>query len=262
VRVFLVTGASSGIGRAIVHACAREFPDAHFVLTARREDALRETAARAGLTEDRVEFVVLDIASANAAEVVLDRARQRFGRLDVLVNNAGIGIDSEFEDPAHVDAMQRLVDVNLLAPMRLSRASLDLLEATGGSIVNISSVAGLVGPPRSPAYSASKWGLTGFGDSLRARVASRGIHVATIHPGPVPTPGWPHHALTSRWYAKPLHCDADTIARAVVHAIRTRAAMLVRPRLYAVVPLLRVVAPGLVRALLRAAARAAERGRT
>lgn len=125
-----------------------------------------------------------------------------------------------------------------------------LLVAQRGVIINIASVAGLIGQPNSPVYAATKWALTGFSDSIRARYARHGVYVSNVHPGPVPTPGWPHAHLTERAITRPLWCDVDVIGRAIVLAAMRRSAAPVRPRLFHVVPLVRVIAPRFTRWLL------------
>lgn len=254
-RVVLVTGASSGIGRATVARFAHVEPETtRFVLVARRGEELRTTARLAGLDEARFEAVELDFTDADAPRRLADHVRHVHGRLDVLVNNAGIGSDVAFEHADAPASTDRMLDVNVRMPIQLVHEFLDLLTDSTGSIVNVGSVAGLVGQPHSPVYAATKWAITGFSDSIRARVATRGIHVACVFPGPVPTPGWPHARLTSRWWARPLYCSDDVIARAIVAAAQRRLTSPIRPRVFAIIPVFRALAPRLARRALVASA--------
>ena len=265
--VVLVTGASSGIGRATAVEFARQ-RDAHLVLTARREDELAETARltsrarRSGTTvEHEAVLVSCDLSSQDGIDAVLDVVRDEIGRLDVLVNNAGVGGDEGFDAPTTMRDADRMLALNLRAPIALSHELLPLLRASRGSIVNVSSVAGLIGTPDAEVYSSTKWAITGFSEALRASQARHGVHVACVHPGPVPTPGWPHARLArSRFGRHVLTSDVNTIARTIERAARRRGGPSpVRPRTFAPIPLLRAIAPWLVRGLLERAARSGMR---
>lgn len=257
-RVVLLTGASSGIGRATAIEFARH-GGVHLLLVARRLDELERTIelARAGAAGD-VEFeaCTCDLADDGDVERLVAEVVERVGRLDVLVNNAGAGMAAPFEEAGAMDDVDRVLALNLRAPIALVAGLFQLLTASRGTIVNVSSVAGLVGTPGSPVYSATKWGLTGFTEATRARYAKHGIRVFCVQPGPVPTPGFPHLRLQGHPVRRRLlACDADAIARAIVRAARGRGrASVVLPRSYAPIPLIRGVAPWLVRRLLTSGA--------
>jgi NAD(P)-dependent dehydrogenase (short-subunit alcohol dehydrogenase family) len=254
--VVLVTGASSGIGRAIAHEFAR-LGNVHLLLVARREDALDETIqgappAPAG-TEVRWEPLARDLVEPADVDRLIEDAR-RIGRLDVLVNNAGAGSTIPLEREDGLPDVDRLLDLNLRAPIALVHGCFGLLAERRGAIVNVSSVAGLVGTPGSPVYSATKWGLTGFTEAIRARYAPFGIRVQCMQPGPVPTEGFPHERLRGRpqLLRRILASDSEAIARDVVRFARGgRRVSVVRPRTYAPIPLLRGLAPWLIRRMLR-----------
>jgi NAD(P)-dependent dehydrogenase (short-subunit alcohol dehydrogenase family) len=251
--VVVITGASSGIGRATAVAFARR-REARLVLAARREDELRETARLAG-ADDAV-LVACDLATRAGLDELVGAVRE-IGRLDVLVNNAGRASAHPFDHPQALDDADAILALNLRAPVVLVHELTPLLEAVRGTIVNVSSVAGLVGTPDSDVYSASKWALTGFSEASRARLSRRGVRVVCVQPGPVPTPGWPHERLARMpVLGRVLTSDVDAIARCCVRASLGRGGVApVRPRTYAGIPLLRGVAPWLVRALLGRAAR-------
>ncbi|MCB0878844.1 MAG: SDR family oxidoreductase [Thermoleophilia bacterium] len=250
--VVLVTGASSGIGREVAIRMVRTL-DARLVLAARRGEQLEETASVAG-ARDAV-LVPCDLSTAAGVDELVARVRQ-LGRLDVLVNNAGSASDHPFEHPdAMVDA-DRMLALNLRTPIALVHALTPLLEQRRGTIVNVSSVAGLVGTPGSDVYCATKFALTGFSEASRARLQRRGVRVVCVQPGPVPTPGWPHERLRSTpVLGRVFASDVQTIADACVRAARGKgSAAPVRPRIYAGIPLLRALAPWLLRRLLVRAA--------
>jgi NAD(P)-dependent dehydrogenase (short-subunit alcohol dehydrogenase family) len=252
-RVVLVTGASSGIGRAIAHEFARR-GNVHLLLVARRAEALDETVTTAP-DGGNVTFDVLvhDLADPDGVDRLIADVRGR-GRLDVLVNNAGASTLTALETDGVLEEIDRLLALNLRAPMALVHGCFELLRASRGAIIDVSSVAGLVGTPSSPIYSATKWGLTGFTEAIRARYAPFGIRVCCLQPGPVPTEGFPHERLRRRGAIarRIIASDVTTIARdAVRFADGGGRVSIVRPRTYAFIPLLRGLAPWLVRRLLQ-----------
>ncbi|MGD2114135.1 MAG: SDR family oxidoreductase [Acidobacteriota bacterium] len=187
-RIAWVTGASSGIGEALVHALDRR--GARVVLSARREERLR--AVRDACEHpDRHLVVPLDLGDPGSLEAAAHRVLERLGRVDLLIHNGGVSQRSlaEETDPA-VD--RRLLDINFLGPVTLTKAVLpSMLErgegdehgGDGGRIVVISSLVGTFGTPLRSAYSASKHALHGFFESLAAEVADRGVRVTMICPG-------------------------------------------------------------------------------
>ena len=249
----LVTGGSSGIGRAAAIELVRRL-DARLVLAARREVELAETARLAGC--DDAVLVPCDLADPAGVDELV-RIVTGLDRLDALVNNAGRASDHPFEHPDSMRDADLMLALNLRTPIALVHALTPMLERTRGCIVNVSSVAGLVGTPGSDVYSATKWALTGFSEASRARLADRGVRVVCVQPGPVPTPGWPHERLRSTPVAgRILSCDVDVIARVIVRAVQGRGSVApVRPRAFAMLPQLRALAPWLLRSLLRRAAR-------
>lgn len=180
----LVTGASSGIGEAL----AARLADAGYDLTlvARREAALERVAA--GLPSSRRSHIeVADVANLEGLASVVARAEAALGPVDALINNAGVQIVAPTEevDPAEGE---KLLTVNVLAPLRLTLTVLDgMLERGKGVIVDISSLAGLAPTPGMYHYNASKAAIAAASESLRAEVADRGVHVVTVYPGPVKT---------------------------------------------------------------------------
>jgi len=260
-HVVLVTGASSGIGRATVLQLLRR-GDTHVVLSARRRGELEETVRRAGERDAaRTTIVVADLASSDGVAQLAATVRAQHPDLTALVNNAGAGAARDAFPPT-AEATRRLVDLNLVAPLTLAQELLDLLAANRGAIVNVASVAGLVGTPGSPTYSATKWGLVGFSEALRARCAPLGVRVTSIEPGPVPTPGWPHERMARSPLRRLLASDVGAVAAAIERAAcgtgRGRAHV-VLPRTYASIPVLRGLAPWLLRALVAVDGRRAAR---
>jgi NAD(P)-dependent dehydrogenase (short-subunit alcohol dehydrogenase family) len=175
-RVWLVTGASSGFGRAIVDA-ALERGDS-VVATARRPEALSDLAGH-----ERAHVIELDVTDAGRREAAVAEAIGRFGRIDVLVNNAGrtqVGAVEETTD----DELRFLFELHFFAPAALTRAVLPHMRSQGsGAIVQMSSVGGQVTAPGFSAYCATKFALEGLTETLRDEVAEFGIHTLIVEPG-------------------------------------------------------------------------------
>ncbi len=184
-RVAIVTGVSSGIGRQLALDFAAR--GASLVVCARRADALAEVARACG---GDVEALAGDVADRAFTEGLVTRALERFGRVDVVVNNAGISKHKQLVDVT-ADEVDYVLRVNLLAPMWLTLAALPPMMARGeGWVVNLSSMAGKLPPPREAVYAASKFGLTGFTEGCWLDLEGTGVHAAVIHVGPIDTEIW------------------------------------------------------------------------
>ncbi len=183
-HVVLVTGASSGIGRETALAFARK--GASVIVTARRRERLDGLVAEIEALGAAALAVAADIAEPDAARVVIEAAIAWAGRLDVIVNNAGQGM---FGHALAVDRReaQRLFDLNFFAPLALAQAALPHLRRSRGAIVNVASAAGLVAMPLHAIYTGSKHAVVGFSQSLALELASQGVRVFAVCPGPVST---------------------------------------------------------------------------
>jgi hypothetical protein len=185
--VALVTGASSGIGRATAEALASAGADV--ALAARRTDrieALAEEIEREHHGADALP-ITTDVTERSEVEAMIDETREVFDGLDVLVNNAGVMLLAPVER-ADLDELERMVDVNLTGLMTATRLALPgMLEQGSGDIVNVSSVAGLRATENSGGYAATKFGVNAFSESLRKETAGSGVRVTRIEPGAVAT---------------------------------------------------------------------------
>ncbi len=182
-KTALVTGASGGIGGAIARALHRQ--GATVVLTGTRRDALDRLAGELGA--ERVHAVPANLTDPDAAEALVKAAEAATGRLDILVNNAGLtrdGLALRMKD----EDWQAVLDVNLTAAFRLSRAALrGMMKRRAGRIVNITSVVGATGNAGQANYAASKAGLIGMSKALAAEMAGRGVTVNCVAPGFIDT---------------------------------------------------------------------------
>jgi len=184
-RVAVVTGGSSGIGRAVAGELSRR--GATVVVTS-REERRSVRAAEAIVAEGgRALGVAVELTEAGAAEMLVERVESEYGRLDVLVNNAGAGQVAPSETVARED-WGRIIDLNLSAAFHCAQAAARVMLAAGhGVIVNVSSLTGHVGLARRAAYSAAKHGIEGLTKTLAAEWGPRGVRVVSVAPGYVAT---------------------------------------------------------------------------
>lgn len=184
-RIALVTGASSGIGEATALALAEQ--GAKVAIAARRKDRLEQLAATlAGLGAEPL-VLVADLASEAEAQRIVKETEAHYGRLDMLVNNAGV-MYLEPVAEADLGRWRHMLELNVLSMIASTQAALGGMRARrDGHIVNISSVAGRVANPNAAAYAATKFGVVGFSESLRREVYKDNIRVSVIEPGMVDT---------------------------------------------------------------------------
>lgn len=180
-RVWFITGCSTGFGRSLAQAV---------LARGERVAATARDVARFAELEgasDRLLPLALDITDDAQIAVAVEAARARFGRVDVLVNNAGYGYQASIEEGEDSEIRAQF-DANVFGLFALTRAVLPMMRAQGrGHVINITSVAGLVGFPGSGYYAASKHAVEGWSDALAAEGAPLGIHVTCIEPGPFRT---------------------------------------------------------------------------
>lgn len=191
-RVVVITGASAGIGAALARVLARR--ETTLVLVARRADRLEQLAdeaRRLGAVEALC--VPVDLADSDAHARIVDAAIGRFGRIDVLINNAGYGLPGYFSQSDEGDLARQIV-VNLTAPILLARRALPHLRASRGMIINVGSSITAVPIPVYGVYGATKAGLEFWNDALRREARSMGVRVCLVTPGPVATEF--HEAMT------------------------------------------------------------------
>jgi NAD(P)-dependent dehydrogenase (short-subunit alcohol dehydrogenase family) len=184
-RVALVTGASSGLGRATVLALARAGADTAIVARSEEElERIREEVTKFGR---QALTLPVDLASVKETTQAVRRTIEALGHLDVLVNAAGTDVPGTVEE-LDIEGWERTLAVNLTAPFLLSKAAFPYMrDAGGGTIINISSVAGKKGWANASAYCASKFGLTGLTESLADEGKEHGIRAMVLYPGAMAT---------------------------------------------------------------------------
>ena len=246
-RTAVVTGASSGIGEATARRLARE-PGAELILVARREQRLQ---ALAESLPCEASWLAADLTDADAPQRVRDHLAERHsGRLDLLVNNAGAAWRGSFGEAGYAN-LQRHMELNFDAVARLTEALLPMLRACAPSaIVNVASTAARVARARTGGYSASKFALAGWSDSLYAEERPHGVHVGVVLPGFVATEGFPATELRQSPLTRWMVSKPEKVAEAIVECGLYGKAERYVPRPYALAAVARIVAPRLVRRVL------------
>ena len=188
-NITLITGASTGIGEELAYRLADQ--GAYLVLTARREAELERVATRArergAGAGAKVIVVSADVAIEADCKKIIDAAVQTFGRIDTLVNNAGMTMWAKFADIQDVSMLARIMQVNYMGAVYCTHYALPHLKASRGRIVGIASLTALLGVPTRTGYAASKHAMRGFFDSLRIELEDEGVSVTMIYPGFVAT---------------------------------------------------------------------------
>lgn len=186
-KVVLLTGASSGIGAALAVALSNR--GAIVGLLARRQDKLVAICKEIESTGGNARILMADVTDSTAVAAAAAKLRDEFGRIDILIANAGIGGNNRETREFEADALAKVIDINLVGAMNSVSAVLpQMLQEKQGQLVAISSLAGSRGLPKSAAYSASKAGMNAFFESVRLDVMQRGIDVTIIQPGFIKTP--------------------------------------------------------------------------
>jgi NAD(P)-dependent dehydrogenase (short-subunit alcohol dehydrogenase family) len=227
--VVVITGASSGIGRATAHAFARR--GAAVVLAARREEMLREVERECVKRGGAALAVPTDVTQEDQVEALGRRAIERFGGIDVWFNNAGVGIFGRFEDLPS-DAWRRVIATNVFGYMHGAKVAMRQFRRQGyGRLIQNASIVGRTAKPDSTAYATSKFAVRGFSEALRMEVLDQpGIQVCTVLPSVIDTPFFEHAANFShhRVRAAPPVYTAEKVAETVVGLVeRPRAEVVV-----------------------------------
>ncbi|MFP4059334.1 MAG: SDR family oxidoreductase [Bacteroidota bacterium] len=179
-KIAIITGASSGIGLAL----ARELSQlgTHLVIAARRFDVLEQVASELGKNGVAVLPVKTDVAIPADCERLIQKTIEKYGRIDILINNAGISMRARFSN-VQIDVLKRLMDVNFWGALYCTKHALPYLLESRGSLIGISSIAGFKGLPGRAGYSSSKFAMQGLLETIRIEHLKDGLHVMVVAPG-------------------------------------------------------------------------------
>jgi uncharacterized protein len=241
-RVAVVTGASSGIGRRVAEDLSRR--GWRVCAAARREGHLRSLIEGLGGEEAGHCYVVTDVSDSDDVARLAAEVDTRYGRCDALVNNAGFSARRRLDAPDALEVTEAILATNYRGAVACTRALLPALRAAApASVVNVASVAGRVPVAGNAAYVASKFALVGWSESIRAELARDGITVSLVEPGPVPTEGFPQRAMTTHPVGRHVIAGVEDVSREVLRAIAGGDLQRTVPRVYGLLPLLRLLAP-------------------
>jgi short-subunit dehydrogenase len=261
-KVIVLTGASSGIGRELAYQLAEQ--GAWLSLAARNIERLEATKTGCEKRAGKAVTVPTDVSIPEQCANLVRRTVDEFGHIDVLVNNAGITMWSNFEDITDLSILEQIMRVNYLGSVYCTHFALPLLKLSQGQIVAISSLTGKTGVPTRSGYAASKHAMAGFFDSLRIEIAPYGVSVTMIYPGFVAS------EVRTRAFGpdgKPLHTSpvregqvmtVERCAQLIIWAMSKRKREMVMTLRGKVGQWLKLIAPGLVD---RIASRAIKTGR-
>lgn len=221
-NVVAITGASSGIGEATALAAVEA--GAAVSLAARRSDRIEALAAR--INDDGGTAVALptDVSDERQARAFIEQTYERLGRLDALVNNAGVMLLGAVEN-ADTEEWRRMIDANLYGVLYCTHAAFPVMKAQGsGHVVNISSVAGRTANAGSAVYNLTKWGVGAFSEALRQEALHANIRVTIIEPGAVSTELMSHNndavkEMAGRMFEGVTRLESEDIANAIVYAL-------------------------------------------
>lgn len=258
----LITGASDGIGAEM----ARQLAQTHgkllqLTLAARNPDNLQAVARECEAHDAQVLVQPTDVSDETQCRALIDAAVQQFGGIDALINNAGISAHALLEEVSAEDLgwYERLMRINLWGSVWCTHAALPHLKTSKGSVVAVSSLAGLIGVPGRTAYSASKFAMTGFFEALRAELRPAGVSVTTAYPGVVAT-RIRYHGYNARGQAagvSGLKEDAampvEECARLIIDGMSRRQREVVMSGKGKLGRFLKLIAPGLVENMALAA---------
>lgn len=261
-NVVVITGASEGIGRELALQLAQQ--GAWLALAARDAAKLEAVAAECRARGARALAVPTDVADQAQCRALIDRAVQEFGRIDTLVNNAGVSMWARFDEVTDLEPFHKMMQVNYFGSLYCTHAALPHLKRTRGRIAGISSLTGRAGVPTRSGYAATKHAMAGFFDSLRIELADFGVTVTMVYPGFVSTAIRSHafgpdgRMLESSPVRESEVMTPEECARQTIQAMAGRRRELIMTMRGKVGAWIKLIAPGVVDRIAR---RAIEQGR-
>ncbi len=256
-NVTIITGASAGIGRALAMQLAAQ--GAWLVLAARNEGRLKTLAAECEKLGGKALVAPADVSDKFQCQALVDAAIDAYGRIDTLINNAGITMWARFDEIEDVDLVEKIMRVNYLGSVYPTFYALPYLKKSRGRIVAVSSLTGKNGVPTRTAYAASKHAQAGFFDSLRIELADEGVSVTVVYPGFVATEvrqrafGADGQPLGKSHISEKGMMSAGECARIIVKAAASRRREVVMTAKGKIGLWLKLIAPGVVDKIARKA---------
>ena len=247
-KVCVVTGASSGIGRRTALDLAGQ--GARVCVAARREERLTSLVTEMGGSDGGHSYRVTDVSDRDQVRRLAAHVEDTYGRCDVLINNAGVPGRETF-GPDSVEDYERVMKINFFGALYCTAEFLTLLESSAPSnVVNVASVAGRIATPGFSSYTASKFALVGWTESLQPELAPKGIFMSSVEPGFIPTEGFPQANLVNDPMMSRILGTDSMVSEAIQDAIVNRKPQRVVPRWYYSLQVPKVLSPPLYRFVL------------
>lgn len=247
-KVCVVTGASSGIGQQTALDLAAA--GAKVCAVARREDRLRSLVDSMGGERAGHSYVVTDVSDRGQIEALAGVVRERYGRCDVLINNAGFSKERPWSEPGALEDLEAVMATNFFGVVRCTAAFMPLLlESAPSHVVNVASVAGRLAMGGAPAYTASKFAVVGWSEALHFQLKPKGVFVSLVEPGIVPTEGFPAPAIVSSRVLRHTMGTTEGVSKAIQHVIAKRKMERMTPRWYYLLQIPRLLTPAVYRAV-------------
>ena len=256
-KVIVITGASEGIGAELARQLSPERPK--LVLAARRRDVLEGVVAQCAAAGAEAIAVLCDVGVEADCKALMARTVERFGGIDVLVNNAGVSGHARLEDVSNFKWYEDMMRVNFMGSVWCTRYALAELRKSKGLVAGVSSIAGKVGVPERTAYSPSKFAQAGFFEALRSELFETGVDVTVVFPGVVATDirlhgyGADGRPAGRSGLKEEGAMSVEECARQIVAALRSRRRELVMTRQARMGLWLKMIAPRMVDSMTRAA---------
>ena len=245
-KIFVITGASSGIGYRTALDLAAQ--GATVCAVARREERLVTLVDEMGGEARGHSYRVTDVADAEQIHALAHFVRDRYGRCDVLINNAGFSKERPWDQPGALEDLEAVMATNFYGVVRCTSAFMPmLLESAPSHVVNIASVAGRLAVGGAPAYTASKFAVVGWSEALHSQMRHKGVFVSSVEPGIVPTEGFPATAIAGSRLLRHTMGTSEGVSRAIQDAIAKRKMQRVTPRWYYLLQVPRLLTPALYR---------------
>lgn len=243
-KICVVTGASSGIGyRTSLDLAAA---GATVCAVARREERLKALVDE--MAGEGHSYRVTDVSDAGQILGLADFVRERYGRCDVLINNAGYSKERPWHLPGALDDLEAVMETNFYGVVRCTSAFMPmLLESAPSHVVNVASVAGRLAVGGVPAYTASKFAVVGWSEALHVQLRRKGVFVSLVEPGIVPTEGFPATAIAGSGLLRHTMGTTDGVSRAIQDVIAKRKMQRMTPRWYYLLQVPRLLTPALYR---------------
>ena len=245
-KVCVVTGASSGIGRQTALDLGRS--GARVCVVARREDRLQAVLEAMSEKGNGHSLVVADVAKKRDVRALKGQIEETYGRLDVLINNAGFSNEGPLWEQGGVGDLEKTMQTNFFGAVYCTAQLLPLLEASApASVVNVASMAGRLAFGGAPAYCASKFALVGWSEAMTFQLRPKNVHVSLVEPGPIPTEGFPQTDALADPILRYAVGNVEQVSDAILDAIRHRKPERVVPRFCYLFQLPRLLTPALYR---------------